>query len=326
MPCSSQAAMVSSSRFEPPGWMIAVMPAAGGDVGAVAEREEGVGGQHGPAGPVAGLLDGDPDRVQPAHLAGADAQELAVLGHHDRVRLDHRRRPARRTRGRARSASVGARPVATWPGGRVGLELVPVLGEQPALDPPQVEARGRRVGRADRALPGRSAGRCSSRSASSSSHRERLGLEAGREDRLEEPAGLAHPLGRRPVDRPVQADDPAEGADRVALVGALERLARSPADRGAAGVVVLEDARGRLGEHPDQPQGAVEVEQVVVRQLLAVQDLGGRQVAALGVRARRRRPPAGAGSRRSAESGRSVKVEARGVAGNVRRLDRGSAS
>ena len=46
MPCSSAAAITSSSRIEPPGWMTAVMPACGGLVDAVAEGEEGVGGHH----------------------------------------------------------------------------------------------------------------------------------------------------------------------------------------------------------------------------------------------------------------------------------------
>ena len=78
MSCSSQAVIVSSSRCEPPGWMIAVTPAGGGGVGAVAEGEEGVRGEHRALRPLAGLLDGDPHRVEPAHLAGADAHDLTV--------------------------------------------------------------------------------------------------------------------------------------------------------------------------------------------------------------------------------------------------------
>ena len=45
MPCSLQASIVWSSRREPPGWMMAVTPVRGGQVRAVAEREEGVRGQ-----------------------------------------------------------------------------------------------------------------------------------------------------------------------------------------------------------------------------------------------------------------------------------------
>ena len=85
--------------------------------------------------------------------------------------------------------------------------------------------------------------------------------------------GDAQPLGRGAIDRPVQADDPAEGADGIALVGSSKASARLVGDRRAAGVVVLEDRGGGLGEVTDQPQGAVEVEQVVVRQLLAVADV-----------------------------------------------------
>jgi hypothetical protein len=46
MPCSLAAAMTSSSRMEPPGWMTQRMPTFRGVVDAVAEREEGVGGHH----------------------------------------------------------------------------------------------------------------------------------------------------------------------------------------------------------------------------------------------------------------------------------------
>ena len=46
----------------------------GGDVGAVAEGEEGVGGQDRASMAWApALVDGDPDRVQPAHLTGSHA-------------------------------------------------------------------------------------------------------------------------------------------------------------------------------------------------------------------------------------------------------------
>ncbi len=47
---------------------------------------------------------------------------------------------------------------------------------------------------------------------------------------------------------------------------------------------MLEDAGGRLGEHPDQPQGAVEVQEVVVGKFLAVKHLGGREIGTPGVR------------------------------------------
>ena len=69
---------------------------------------------------------------------------------------------------------------------------------------------------------------------------------------------------------------------------------------GAAGIVVLDHHGGRLGEIADDRQRAVEVEQVVVRKLLAVQLPGGDDAGPVAVGPRRRGPPAGAGSRRSA--------------------------
>ena len=65
-------------------------------LGAVGEGEEGVGGDGGAgqqgvgllAAGVAALLDREADRVDAAHLAGADAERGAVLGDHDRVGAD----------------------------------------------------------------------------------------------------------------------------------------------------------------------------------------------------------------------------------------------
>ncbi len=81
MPCSSAAAITSSSRIEPPGWITAVMPACGGVVDAVAEREEGIRGHHRARDREArmlGLDRGDARGVDAAHLAGADTDGAAV--------------------------------------------------------------------------------------------------------------------------------------------------------------------------------------------------------------------------------------------------------
>ena len=167
MPCSSQAWIVSSSRFEPPGWMIAVTPAAAASVGAVAEREERVGGQHRPPGPRAGLLDGDPDRVEPAHLAGAHADDLAVLGQDDRVRLD--RRADAPGEGQVAALGLGRRAPGRRRCRRPGR---PRAGPSPGRAGPPRSGAGRspaRPGRRGRsARRGRAAGRCSARSAWSS--------------------------------------------------------------------------------------------------------------------------------------------------------------
>ena len=82
-PASRTAATTSASRFEPPGWMIAVTPASSASCGAVGEREERVGGEDGALEVVpvlARLLDRDPHRVDPAHLPGADPERLPVRG------------------------------------------------------------------------------------------------------------------------------------------------------------------------------------------------------------------------------------------------------
>src|SRR6202453_2792097 len=98
---------------------------------------------------------------------------------------------------------------------------------------------------------------------------QRRRVVAGGEQYLDELLG--QPLGALPVHWPVERDHTAIGAGLIAGVGAfigrLDRLA----ERAAARVVVLDDrARGPI-ELLDELAGGVEVEQVVERQLLAVQ-------------------------------------------------------
>ena len=94
-PCSSAAAMTSSSRTEPPGWMTAATPAA-----ATASRPSRNGKKASlaaapplarPGGPGGGDLAGG----HPVLLAAADADGHAAGGQHDGVGLDRRRTPAR---------------------------------------------------------------------------------------------------------------------------------------------------------------------------------------------------------------------------------------
>ena len=97
-PASSAAAITSSSRIEPPGWITAVAPAS-----AAASRPSAKGKKasdataepivRGSAQPLASAASSRPDRgdaraVAPVHLAGADAGGDAVLRIDDRVRLD----------------------------------------------------------------------------------------------------------------------------------------------------------------------------------------------------------------------------------------------
>ena len=85
MPASSAAAITSSSRFEPPGWMIALTPAADRRSRPIVEREEGVGGEHRALVSAARLLHRQPHRVHPADVAAAEADRGQVARDHDCV-------------------------------------------------------------------------------------------------------------------------------------------------------------------------------------------------------------------------------------------------
>ena len=97
-PASSAAAITSSSRIEPPGWITAARSRLDRGEQPVGEGEEGVGRDRGadrprlgPArflGRVLGLPGGDSGRFEPVHLAGPDPGRGAVFGVDDGVRLD----------------------------------------------------------------------------------------------------------------------------------------------------------------------------------------------------------------------------------------------
>jgi hypothetical protein len=123
-PASSAAAMTSSSRMEPPGWITAVAPAFGRCQKPVGEGEEGVGGATAspwsgfPAGPaprpcVLGLAGRDAGAVDAAHLAGADADRGAPSLHVDDGVGLHVLRHAPGEEQVASSCSVGWRLVTT---------------------------------------------------------------------------------------------------------------------------------------------------------------------------------------------------------------------
>ena len=100
-------------------------------------------------------------------------------------------------------------------------------------------------------------------------HLKRLRLEARGQQHLDELFGES--LRARRVNRAVERDHAAVGADRVAGESALVGVLRGLAERAAAGIVVLDDRARRLGEVLDQLARGAQVEQVVERQLLAVQ-------------------------------------------------------
>ena len=97
-PWSSAALITSSSRIEPPGWITAVAPAsiatsrpsANGKNASEATTEPLVSGSAKLQllRRVLGLARGDARRIDPAHLARADADGGAVLGIDDGVGLD----------------------------------------------------------------------------------------------------------------------------------------------------------------------------------------------------------------------------------------------
>ena len=79
----------------------------------------------------------------------------------------------------------------------------------------------------------------------------------------------------RHVQRPIERHDAAERGDAVGVARPLVRGRRGLSDRDAAGIRVLDDGRRRLGELEDDARGRVEVEEVRVRELLALQDRRG---------------------------------------------------
>ena len=97
--------MTSWSRFEPPGWMIALHARLDRGLGTVGEREEGVRRQRG-ALQLGGLVPpcafsiAKSHGVDAAHLARADADRAEVLCEHDRVRAHVLARPSTRTAAR----------------------------------------------------------------------------------------------------------------------------------------------------------------------------------------------------------------------------------
>ncbi len=98
---------------------------------------------------------------------------------------------------------------------------------------------------------------------------ERAVLVARREQDLDELLGER--LRRGGVDGPVERDDAAERAQRVALERGAVGAREVGGDGGAARVVVLDDhAGGRVAEVAQEGAGRVEVEDVVVGDLLAV--------------------------------------------------------
>ena len=96
--------------------------------------------------------------------------------------------------------------------------------------------------------------------------------EAGSGDGFDEEVG--HFLGGIAVHFAIQADDGAEGGDRVGDEGLAVGFEQVDAGGDAAGVGVLDDGDGGLFEFLDEIPAGVEIDEVVVAELLALELMG----------------------------------------------------
>ena len=100
----------------------------------------------------------------------------------------------------------------------------------------------------------------------------RVFVDAGRDDGFDE---RRHQGARgRHIDRAVEADDATKGRERIRVAGTHVGLGGAGAGRHAARIRVLDHRGGRFAELEHDAQRRVEIEEVVVRQLLALQDGG----------------------------------------------------
>ena len=238
-----------------------------GRIDAVAEGEERIAGHHRARHDEPGLLGlegGDLGADHAAHLAGADAHRLRVLGVDDGVRLHvHRHLPGEHEVGHFLRRGLALRDdaaVARGPGRDVG-----VLHQQATGDALVVERGARRV----------------ERTAGQHAHVGLLrehghGLVADhRRDHHFDELALEDLLGGAGVERAVEGDDAAEGRGRVGGVGAVVGGEEVLRHGHAAGVGVLDDHAGRLVELLHAFQCGVGVGEVVVAELLALEEPGG---------------------------------------------------
>ena len=245
--------------------------ARGGDrIEAVAKRDERVRGGHRPAEQIRRLRRRlharDVHRIHAAHLPGANRQR-AIDGREDdgvrlHVRADTPREAQRRplVRGRLplrRHLQAIGRP------GRRGLDdAIARLHQHGAEDRPQFKPgareHARKVGGDHPHL--RLLGQ----------HREGVVLDRGRNHRVE--LGGHEGARRRHIDGAVDRDDTAERRQPIRVARPHVGLCGRHAGRHAARVGVLDHRGGRLAELEHDARGRVEVQQVGVRQFLALQE------------------------------------------------------
>ena len=234
------------------------------DVEAVPEREKRVRGRRGAAELVAVLArphHGEARRVDPAHLPGAHAQHLLLRRQHDRVRLD----VLGHLPGEAKRAPLGGRrlaPAHHADGDRVEADQIRLLNQQSAGHAASLERR-------------RAGGRPPDRNLEHaelplgvSELLERVRLERRGEQDLDQDARQS--LHQPPIHGPVDPDDPAVDRDGIGGARPLERRGHVRPHRRPAGVRVLDDDGGGLGELEEQAERPGEVQEVVVRELRPV--------------------------------------------------------
>ena len=298
-PCSSAAAITSASRTDPPGCTTAVAPAA-----ATASRpsRNGKNASDAATDPVERvrperrrLHPRDLHRVDAAHLPGADRQRPIRGREDDRVRLDVRAdapREAQRLPLRRRSAAASSRRAARRDGH--GCDASTTRSRSCTSTAPRIDrsSRPRRFAQR-REVGGHDAHVAPSPPGSRAPRRPRAGAITASmkvdDDRLRR---------RRRRSARLRPTMPPNADERVGLARAHVGVGGARAGGDAARVGVLDHRGGRLVELEHDARGGVEIEQVGVRQLLALQHL--RVAEAVPPAPRRTTPPADAGSRRSA--------------------------
>ncbi len=220
--CSSQASTVSSSRFDPPGWIRAVTPARAASSGPSRNGKKASEARTAPRASVAGLRRRRSGPSRADSSARRPRRRVAAPGPGRSRSTSPPGRPARRTQ--SEPFVGGGRPLrGHGPGGGVGS----IVSQSWTSRPPSTRRRSKPRGggesgpiadseghQADAVLPGGLGGE----------EPEGVRVEARGDDGLDEPARLAQALGGGEVDRAVHAHDPAEGTDGIALVGQLEGL------------------------------------------------------------------------------------------------------
>ena len=290
MPCSSAAAITSASRTEPPGCTIARTPAS---AAWSTPSRKGKKASEPSAEPcvawprVRRLVDGEERRVDARHLAGADADRRAVAREHDRVRLH------------ARHGAPREQQIATLLVRRLrasSRRSTRCRRSTPADAPARAGRRARACSRARRATScaaPSSTRRFFLRPRISSAPSLNDGATTHSTNRLDTASAVASSTG---TVNEITEPNAETGSHASAFWYASSASAPVASPHGVVCLMIAQ--HGCVAERLGREQRALEVEQVVERELLAALLLE-RGEARLR-RARRRTPPPGRDSRRSA--------------------------